>query len=289
MRVSSVSDANNKTRATPFAKSNMSIPTSVKKSGSWDQQSAATASTTEEFSVDADVPRSLWLSQSLRENVDKMPKIQLVPLNCTFGVVNQKPAMSMKSALKKERQALHKNDKKSDISIVFAVRHPGCVQVREHGLQLSELAASKDDLMRGVNFWGIVKESSGQEQSLLNFYDNYFHFPLYVDNKWSIYKAMGDRKLCIINAVKQAFRARSRWASKGLCNQFNGKGDARLQGGILIFKRGKLRFACDEVFGKELDLNDFRATIRALKDEDVTSSTEMSSSTESFVSTRIEI
>jgi hypothetical protein len=269
---------------TPLANSPSKNP--MKKSSCpWDQRSTATVDTTEEFSDEAStlnsVPRSLWLSQSLRENAKTIPTIPLVPLNCTFGVINQRPAVTMKVALKQERKVvLHKFETKSNISIVFAVRHPGCPQCREHGLQLSEMVASGDSLLQNVNLWGIVKEVGLQQdenKGLLNFYDNYFHFPLYMDNKWNVYKAMGGRKLTIVSIIKHALMARSRWAKKGICSQSSACGEALMQGGVLIFKDGRLRFAMEEKFGKELETDDIRAAIKALKEEDETFSTDSSS------------
>jgi hypothetical protein len=156
---------------------------------SWDQQSTTTANSTEEFDLPAKktsstccsgVPRSLWLNQTLRDHAKKLGKIPLVPLNCTFGVVNPKPAVTLAAALKQERKSIAKSSRSSNISIVFAVRHPGCVQCREHGQQLSELL-KEDGMMHGIPVWGIVKDT--KDQSLLNFYEDYFHFPLYMDSQ----------------------------------------------------------------------------------------------------------
>jgi hypothetical protein len=262
---------------------------------SWDQQSTTTANSTEEFDLPAKkspstccsaVPRSLWLNQSLRDHAKKLGKIPLVPLNCTFGVVNPKPAVTLATALKQERKAIAKTIRSTSISIVFAVRHPGCVQCREHGQQLSELL-KEDGIMHGIPAWGIVKDT--KDQSLLKFYEDFFHFPLYMDSQWNVYKAMGGRRLSLVSAMKQYFMARRRWARKGICSQVS-CGDASLQGGVLIFKRGKLRFAYEEVFGKELEVDDIRAAIQALREEDETQSTDSSVSLgQSFVSSRTEI
>ena len=275
------------------------------KGSSWDQQSSTdTVNSTEEFSVESTVPSSLWLKPSLRDNVQKLGKIPLAPLNMTFGVVNPKPAVSMRAALRHERQSspsLHNKNKSvssSDITVVFAVRHPGCAQCREHGQQLSDLLAETTGPMQGVHAWGIVKEAvSQQDPGLLGFYNDYFHYPLYVDDKWSVYQAMGGRRLCPIKGLKLAIMSRSRWARKGIFSQVK-CGDAFMQGGVLIFKRGTLRFALEEAFGKEMDVDAIRIAVQALKEEDsssLTSTENMSLSSmsvetsRSFVSTRTEI
>jgi hypothetical protein len=232
------------------------------------------------------VPRNMQLNETLRSNARELHGIPLIPLNCTFGVVNEKAPVSFKTALIKEAKL--RGGKRSKVSVVFVVRRPGCASCREHGLQLTELAKEE----RGVSFWGIVKETGIEEEGIITFYKEFFHFPLYKDEKWRTYKAMGDRKLSPLKAIKRAFEARSRWTRKGITNQFKA-GDIWLQGGILIFKNGVLRYAYEEDFGRELNLSEIQATIQVLREEDegdlTSSESETSDGSFKFKSTRTEI
>jgi hypothetical protein len=231
------------------------------------------------------MPRSMNLSEPLRSNARLFDEIPLIPLNCTFGVVNEKSPVSFKSALRQESKLT--GGKRADVSIVFVVRRPGCVGCREHGLQLTELAREQKD----VSFWGIVKETGVETDGILTFFKDYFHFPLYKDEKWRTYKAMGDRKLSPLTAIKRALAARSRWAKKGIANEFKA-GDIWVQGGVLLFKNGKLRYACQEDYGRELDINHIRSSIQLLHEEvedDLTQSESSDDSLKPFKSTRTEI
>ena len=227
----------------------------------------------------------MQLSDTLLSNATALEEISLTPLNCTFGVVNEKAPVSFKSALRKE--SIVNGGKRANVSVVFVVRRPGCVGCREHGLQLSELAKEN----RNVALWGIVKETGVETEGILEFHNDYFRFPLYKDDKWLTYKAMGNRKLSPFKAIKRAFEARGRWAKKGITNQLKA-GDIWIQGGVLIFKNSKLRYAYEEDYGREYDLAAIRDAIRAIHDEDEETdltSPETSDSSYEFKSSRSEI
>lgn len=164
---------------------------------------------------------------------------------------------------------------RSEVTVVFAVRKPGCGACREHGLQLTELAAE----MKDVSFMGIVKETGADDAGLVEFYEDYFHFPLYKDAKWEVYRAMGSRKLCVRRLMSGYFKAKKRLADKQICMSRSFAGDTRLQGGVLIFdKNGTLRYACEENFGDELVLRDIAFAIRAVREEDMSTTAESTAS-----------
>jgi hypothetical protein len=241
------------------------------------------------------VQQNMLLSEPLRKNAKGLRDIPLIPLNCTFGVVNEKGPRPLKTVLRNEAKL-----KRSDVSVVFVVRRPGCVSCREHGQQLSGLANEDPS----VAFWAIVKETGIEEKGILTFYDDYFHFPIYKDEKWSIYKAMGERTLTPFKLLKRCLAARPRWVEKGIPNRIKG-GDIWVQGGVLLFKKGKLRYAYEEEYGKELAITDIRTAIKSLQfeeDERTYTCTEVSDSSflrsfpndefrdsPSFVISRIEI
>jgi hypothetical protein len=211
-------------------------------------------------SKSAGVPNHMLLNKTLRDNAKAIREFPLIPLDCHFDMVNEKPSVPFKSALKEETRL--GNGKKADVSVVFLVRRPGCVACREHGQQLTELAKEDDS----VAFWAIVKETGVEEQGLLTFFSEYFRYPIYKDDKWKTFKAMGDRKLATLTLVKRFFSAKSRWNKKGIPNRLKG-GDIWVQGGVLLFKKGKLRYAYEEEYGMELVLSDIRAAIKSLQEE----------------------
>lgn len=231
----------------------------------------------------SEVPERMLLSQSLRANIKSLLTIPLIPLNCTFGVVNEKAPVPFRSALRKEGRKA--NGKMSDISVVFVVRRPGCSACREHGQQLTELASE----IRDASFWSIVKETGVEEQGILTFFQDYFRFPMYKDEKWLTYKAMGDRKLTPMKLLKRFLSAKGRWEKKGIPNRLKG-GDLWVQGGVLIYQKSKLRYAYEEKYAKELNIGDIRAAIMSLQQEDDMTCSDMSEeSVMSFTQTRIEI
>jgi hypothetical protein len=77
------------------------------------------------------------------------------------------------------------------LTVLFAIRRPGCGACREHGRQLTQL----DRLERDVSFVGAIKETGVNDQALLDFYQQYFRFPIVLDKKWEIFKAMGGRQI----------------------------------------------------------------------------------------------
>jgi hypothetical protein len=54
--------------------------------------------------------------------------------------------------------------------------------------------------------------------ALLDFYDTYFHFPIYKDAKWDIYHAMGGRKISTWNLLKNTSQALKRYKKRNIIN-----------------------------------------------------------------------
>jgi hypothetical protein len=132
---------------------------------------------------------------------------------------------------------------------------------REHGQQLTALAAH-------VPLWGVVKETGVDDEGLLEFYNKYFPFPLFLDENLSIYQGMGNRKIGLRtwNPIRlwRGFRSMgSRLKEKKI--EGNLVGEGMIQGGILIFdKEGKIQYAYEEAIGDELDMDDIRAALKAV-------------------------
>jgi hypothetical protein len=129
-------------------------------------------------------------------------------------------------------------------------------------LQLSQLAASNRDLA----VLGVVKETGVDDASLADFHTHYFHkLPVYKDEKWKIYKAMGGRNISVMGLASGFLRSRRRHAAKKI-ETIMGGGDGWMQGGVLIFDRhGELRYAYDEKYGSELDMETINRVIQVAR------------------------
>jgi hypothetical protein len=200
------------------------------------------------------VSSTVELEESLRLSAPRLYKIPLIPVDCSFGMVTEKEEkkICLQPMTRKERRVAG-----SDVTVLFAIRRPGCGACREHGLQLTELAKQEK-----VCIVGAIKETGVDNAALLDFYDTYFHFPIYKDTKWEIYHAMGGRKISTWQALTKTGGLLRRWNQKKIVNIPSG-GDIWTQGGVMIFdKTGELRYCFYENFGDEYDMDELRNAIR---------------------------
>jgi hypothetical protein len=126
---------------------------------------------------------------------------------------------------------------------------------------LSVLAALHKEAFDGFEIFGIVKETGVGDEGLVQFYEQYFQFPLYCDKTYSMYRALGDRKvglkdiwnpLSIIGILCDAFQ---RMHDKSIDGDMLGEGI--VQGGYIIFGRdGKARCMYQEHTGVDLPVAD---------------------------------
>ena len=62
-----------------------------------------------------------------------------------------------------------------------------------------------------------TKETGQDDIGLLEFYQEYFNsFPIYKDEKWELYKAMGGKSVGLLGMVKGIWRARARLNAKNI-------------------------------------------------------------------------
>ncbi|CAB9518323.1 expressed unknown protein [Seminavis robusta] len=109
-----------------------------------------------------------------------------------------------------------------------------------------------------------VKETGTDDQGLLEFYKEYFHsYPIYQDEKWQLYKAMGGRKLGILTILKAMLGARKRLKAQNIVSsKQNHKTDGWMAGGVLIFdKKGQLIYVLEEQAGKPFDMDKLKLAI----------------------------
>lgn len=202
------------------------------------------------------VSSDLYLSPVLQRETKPLYQASLQPLNCSFGMVTTKDeAQPLQQCVKQQAKR-----QKCNVVVMFAIRRPGCANCREHGRQLTELAQQEN-----VALMGVIKERGVADASLVTMYQEYFHYPIYQDEKWKTYQAMGPRKLTMKQLLLGHLRSLQRYKKKNLENIPFG-GDLFTQGGLLIFnKRGQLQYCYEERYGDELDLHKLRTAIQAVR------------------------
>jgi thiol-disulfide isomerase/thioredoxin len=220
------------------------------------------------------------ISDKLTMQISELYQIPLNLINCSFGIVRKDPQVSsLQSVIKHQRKVTG-----ADVTVLFAIRTPGCGLCREHGIQLSEWAAKYVNLSKkhpSVTLMGVVKESgsAATDEALLNFYQGYFRHPIYQDSKWEIYHALGGRKISVWNVLSSVRALQKRWASKNIVNQ--PQGEVWMQGGVLVFdKRGELRHVMYEKFGEMFDTDALDVVIHKIKRQYKASSAESHGSKE---------
>ena len=139
---------------------------------------------------------------------------------------------------------------------------------REHGQQLSALAAESSWSNNNVALLGIVKETGADDEGLVQFYKKYFTYPLYLDEERSLYAGFGNRKVGLTtwNPIRlwKGFREIGRRLKKKKL-EGNMAGEGLIQGGILIFdKKGQLQYAVEEQIGSELDMDEIQMAVQAV-------------------------
>ena len=194
----------------------------------------------------------------------QMPPIHSIPLwmlNCQFDMVKKRHTkpIPLHQAVASQRKT-----QRANVTVVFAIRQAGWVSCREHGQQLTELAA-RDPKMALL---AIVKGDGGNDPGILEFYTDFFERrPIYMDEKWDIFRAMGGKTIGAFKLLTRLIAAQSRYLKKKLTNH---SGNARpkaihsnwMLGGVLVFnRRGDLTFALEEKVGTPLDMQRLEAAI----------------------------
>lgn len=197
--------------------------------------------------------------ESHKVNTTELYSIPLQHINPSFGIVN----VSEKST-KLQPTVVHERRKtNANVTIVFAVRTVGCGGCREHAVQLADLAKT-DKKLQVV---AAVKETGVDDEALLEFYQDYWHHPIYKDSKWKIFHAMGGRKLSLFTVLKRSHALFKRTRTKGIASKVR-QGDFWTKGGVMIFNRkGELKYTQYEHFGKEWDMDAIRDAIHDIRME----------------------
>jgi len=128
---------------------------------------------------------------------------------------------------------------------------------------LAQLAA-KDPKLAVV---GAVKEVGIDDEGLFDVYHTYFdRHPVYHDEKWQIYHAMGGKKIGLFRLLKGAFLARSRLNRKSICSRYNFRANPWMIGGILVFdQQGRLVYTMEEQVWEEFPIERLERAIQAAR------------------------
>lgn len=123
-----------------------------------------------------------------------------------------------------------------------------------------------------VAAWAVIKEIDVDNEGLLTFYQKYFRFPFFRDQRLALYSALGDRRVGIvpnpIKIIKRYREIRKRLKQKNMEGNMLGKGEGMILGGIIIFdRRGNIRYAHQEQFSRELPVDKIRAALRLVVEE----------------------
>jgi hypothetical protein len=145
---------------------------------------------------------------------------------------------------------------------------------REHGQQLTELAAENDSF-KGFDLFGVVKETGVDDEGLRAFQQNHFSYPIYRDENLDFYRAFGDGKITdhlswwsLINPYKiykGMKELNKRMKKKNL--EGNMVGEGLKTGGIIVFgSDGEPKYAYPEITGSALDVEDLAAAVRDVRE-----------------------
>jgi AhpC/TSA antioxidant enzyme len=192
----------------------------------------------------------------------------LRPLDLSFGTVRERDTQTnlLRASQTVIRQAVVKAPK-AKATVCFVVKRPGCVLCYEQGAALSSLISEFAD--HQVGGWAVVKEINVDNDGLLNLYQTYFRFPFFRDERLALYSALGDRRVGLIHNPFKFLNMRKRLDKKGIKGNMIGKGEGMILGGVLVFNRnGHIRYAYQEQFTRELPIDEIRAAIHQVVNED---------------------
>ena len=125
--------------------------------------------------------------------------------------------------------------------------------------------------MDDIPIFGVIKETGVDDQGLVDFCRDYFRYPIYRDQGYAFYRALGDRKAFSMfwnpfAILKMAVDAWQRLTSKGIGG--NMKGEGIVQGGIIIFDRQGVPIAMyQEETGVDLPVTDLVNALQHIRKE----------------------
>eukprot|EP00977_Amphora_coffeiformis_P011009 scaffold2632_cov158-Amphora_coffeaeformis.AAC.1 len=147
------------------------------------------------------------------------------------------------------------------VSEVDVFRAHEVVKKYTEALTLSVLAANFGEYLEDIPIFGVIKETGVDDAGLVEFQRDYFPYPLYRDQSYMFYRALGDRKLTVSFLLNPFlifhvfFDAWHRLNRKKISG--NIKGEGIVQGGIILFdRRGAPIAMYQEETGTDLPVSD---------------------------------
>lgn len=143
----------------------------------------------------------------------------------------------------------------------------GCALCREQALYLKYLFQNHPKETEGFGVCGIVKDF-GDMQGLSDFHNDYFPFPLYVDEKEMFYQALGSRLVTTKRflALMNPFGNKVWMRLKTNKIKGNVVGEGFLQGGVLLFsENGETQYIYEEETGFELPVGGIAAAMTSMR------------------------
>ena len=211
----------------------------------------------------------LAIPTCLLKSMPRIYKAMLRPLDLSFGLVREKDeTIDVQHASQQVvRRAMAP---KAKASVCFVVKRPGCILCYEQGAALSDMLAEFEDTQVGA--WAVVKEVEDPE-GILKLYEKYFKFPFFLDAKRALYTALGERRIQLFSMdIFKIGMLKKRCKDKGIEGNTSGKGESMILGGVIVFDRlGNIRYAHQEQFAHELPVDEIRAAIRQVVDEETLS------------------
>jgi peroxiredoxin len=225
---------------------------------------------------------SLTIPTCLVNSMPRIYKAMLRPLDISFGLVREKDeTLDVRHASQHVvRRAIVNKAPKAKATVCFVVKRPGCVLCFEQGAALSDLISEFADHQVGA--WAVIKEVVDPE-GILNLHQQYFKFPFFLDAKMALYTALGGRRIKLFSKnILKLGMLKKRCKDKGIEGNILGKGEGMILGGVIVFdRRGNIRYAHQEEFSHELPVDEIRAAIRQVVDEETLSKRSTASSTRS--------
>ena len=139
---------------------------------------------------------------------------------------------------------------------------------------ISALAALYEKDLEGFDIFGIIKETGVDDEGLVEYYSKYFTYPLYRDQSFAFYQALGDRKIGVgflfnpMSLVSLACEAWQRVKSKKI--EGNLRGEGLVQGGILVFDtKGRPLAMHQEQTGQDLPVADLVRALQVVRRQNV--------------------